>query len=380
MPCAAGLALLAADAERGPLQRVHTSGGSKMNKDEAQKRADRIRAFRAELAEAEADKVLVLTSDQRAQLTLFHNQLLQKLSGDFDVDTSGDQKQLSMGMRIVSFLGAAAISAAVFFFFYRFWGFLSTPVQVALLLAAPVLATLGIEVARRRERTLYFAAIVGLVAFACFVLNLSMLGQIFNITPSQNAFLVWSAFAFILAYTYDIRILQVAGILSLMGWLAATVGTWRGCYWLSFGERPENFVIAGFVIFGLSFLPHRKHAGFPPYYRTFGLLAVFIAVLILSNWGGQSYLPFTRKSIEYLYQIAGFTVSGLTIWIGIHEHWSGTINLGSTFFTIFLYTKFFDWWWVWMPKYLFFLVLGLVAVLLLFILKRLRAASQEVLE
>ena len=349
-----------------------------MNKNEAQERADRIRAFREELAQAETEKILVLTPDQGAQLTSYHNRLLDKLAGDFDVDTSGEQKQLSMGMRIISFLGAAAISAAVFFFFYRFWGVISTPMQVALLVAAPVLAALGIEFAKRRERTLYFAAIVGLVAFACFVLNLSMLGQIFNITPSQNAFLVWSAFAFILAYTYGIRILQVAGILSLLGWLAATVGTWKGCYWLSFGERPENFIIAGLPIFGLSFIKHKKHEDFPRYYRVFGLLVVFIAVLILANWGRISYLPFNIKAIEYSYQVIGFAASGLTIWIGIRNHWPGTVNLGSTFFTIFLYTKFYDWWWTWMPKYLFFLVLGLVAVLLLFILKRLRGTSREV--
>ena len=40
---------------------------------------------------------------------------------------------------------------------------------------------------------------------------------------------------------------------------------------------------------------------------------------------------------------------------------------------IFLYTKFFDWWWDVMPKYLFFLVLGLTAVLLLVVMRRLRA-------
>ena len=349
-----------------------------MNKDEAQQRADRIRAFRAELAEAEREQALMLTAEQRARLQSYHDQFLHKLAGDFDVDTSGEQRQLSIGMRVVSFLGAAAISAAVFFFFYRFWGLLSTPVQIALLVAAPVLATLGIEFAGRRERTLYFAAIVGLVAFACFVLDLSMLGQIFSITPTQHAFLVWSGFALILAYTYGIRILQVAGILSLMGWLAATVGTWRGCYWLSFGERPENFIIAGLAIFGLSFIPHRKHSEFPPYYRIFGLLAVFIAVLILANWGAISYLPFPRKAIEYVYQVIGFVGTGFTIWVGIREHWPGTTNLGSTFFAIFLYTKFFDWWWDWMPKYLFFLVLGLAAVLLLLVLKRLRDMSREV--
>jgi uncharacterized membrane protein len=343
-----------------------------MNKGEAQKRTDRIRAFRAELAEVERDGAITLAPEQRNRLVSYHDRLMQRLAGDFDVDTSGEQKQLSIGMRIVASLGAAAIAAAVFFFFFRFWGLLTTTQQVAVLVASPVLATMGIEIAARRERTLYFAAIVGLVAFACFVLDLSMLGRIFNITPSQNAFLVWSGFAFILAYTYGLRILQVAAILSLAGWLAATVGTWSGCYWLSFGERPENFIAAGLAISGLSFLPHLRHSDFPAFYRIFGLLAVFIAVLILANYGLISYLPHSREIIEYLYQVVGFVGSGLTIWIGIRQRWPGTTNLGSTFFAIFLYTKFFDWWWDWLPKYLFFLLLGLVALLLLLILKRLR--------
>ena len=38
-----------------------------------------------------------------------------------------------------------------------------------------------------------------------------------------------------------------------------------------------------------------------------------------------------------------------------------------------MYTKFYDWWWEIMPKYLFFLALGLTAVLTLLILRRLRA-------
>jgi predicted RND superfamily exporter protein len=32
-----------------------------------------------------------------------------------------------------------------------------------------------------------------------------------------------------------------------------------------------------------------------------------------------------------------------------------------------------DWWWDWMPKYLFFLVIGLISVALLVVFKRLRA-------
>jgi hypothetical protein len=34
------------------------------------------------------------------------------------------------------------------------------------------------------------------------------------------------------------------------------------------------------------------------------------------------------------------------------------VNTGITFFVIFLYTKFFDWWWDALPKWLFFLLLA----------------------
>ena len=347
-----------------------------MNKDQAQLRADRVRAFQEELAAVEREGVLTLSDEQRAPLWAHHTRLLATLAEAFDVDVTGEQKQLSWGMRIIAFLGAAAISAAVYFLFHRFWGHLHTAIQVAVLVSAPVLGVVGVQRAARRERTGYFAAIVALVAFACFVLDLAMLGQVFNITPSQNAFLAWAAFALILAYGFDLRLLQIAGILSLMGYLAATVGVWRGCYWLSTGERPEHFIVAGAFIFGLSFIPHRGFTAFPGAYRLFGLLAVLIAILVLGNWGAGSTLPLHPKTVEHLYQVAGFVVSGVVIWAGVRQHWPGTTNLGSTFFAIFLYTKFFDWWWDWMPRYLFFLVLGLVAILLLLVLKRLRATSR----
>jgi uncharacterized membrane protein len=349
-----------------------------MHKEQAQQRADRIRAFQEELAILEQEKILSLPKDQRSRLVEYHDEILRSFAGQFDIDTTSTQKQMSLGMRIVSFLGAAAISAAIFFFFYRIWGLISTPFQVALLISAPILASLGVEIAARKEKTFYFAAIIGLVAFACFVLDLSMLGRIFNITPSQNAFLAWALFAFILAYTYGLRILLVAGIIALTGYLSATVGTWSGCYWLSFGERPENFIAAGLILFSLSFIPHRSYYEFPPYYRVFGLLAVLLSMLILANWGRVSYLAFPYKYVQYLYQITGFIASGLVIWVGIARRWSGLTNLGSTFFAVFLFTKFYDWWWNWMPKYLFFLVLGLFAILLLLVLKRLRALNREV--
>ena len=113
----------------------------------------------------------------------------------FDVDTTTTQKQMSLGMRIASLLGALALAASAFLFFYRVWGLITTPIQIMILIAAPILAVVAMHYARKREPTPYFTAVLGLVAFAAFVLNIHVLGGIFNITPSQNAFLAWAAFA-----------------------------------------------------------------------------------------------------------------------------------------------------------------------------------------
>jgi len=349
-----------------------------MQKEAAQRRADRIQAFRTELEQLEAEGVLSLGAEQKIGLDAYHRTLLAEIAREFDVDVTGTEKQLSWGMRIVSFLGALAISAALFFFFNRFWGLLDTWTQVAILLAAPLLATVAAEFASRRERSLYFTSLLSLVALTCFVLNLSVLGVIFNITPSQNAFLAWGAFALILAYGYGLRLLLVAGLTCLMGYLAATVGTWSGCYWLSFGERPENFIAAGALMAMVPLIPHRKYPQFPGIHRVYGLLAIFIAILILANWGHISYLPWSAKHIEYFYQTAGFVIAGGAIALGIRRRWSGVTNLGCTFFVLYLYTKLFDWWWNWMPKYLFFLLLGFMAIGLLLVLQRLRRAGREV--
>jgi uncharacterized membrane protein len=348
-----------------------------MLKQDAQRRADRVQAFREELAQLEAEEVLRLDEGQRRRLEDHHRALLARLAEQFDIDVSGADRQLSWGMRIVSFLGALAVSAAVFFFFYRFWGLLDTPAQVAILVAAPLVATLAVDFVARRERTLYFTSLLSLVALTCFVLDLSVLGAIFNITPSQNAFLCWGGFALILSYGYGLRLLLVGGMTCLMGYLAATVGTWSGCYWLSFGERPENFIAAGAILALVPLIPHRRYPQFAAIYRVYGLLAVFIAILILANWGHVSYLSWSATHIEYLYQAAGFVAAGAVIALGIRRHWRGVTNLGCTFFVLYLYTKLFDWWWDWMPKYLFFLLLGLIAVGLLLGMQRLRLTGRE---
>ena len=347
---------------------------STLNRTEAQQRADDIAVFNRELARLEAEQVLSLGDDQRASLHAHQQQLLASYRAAFDIDHDSQARQLSLGMRIASFLGALALAASLFFLFYQFWGLFGEVSQVAILLAASLGSCVLTLWLSRRDDSGYFSKLAALLALTCFVLNITMLGQIFNITPSDKALLPWAAYALLLAYACQARLLLAAGILCLLAFIAARVGSWGGLYWLSFGERPENFLPAALLIFAVPLLiEQRRYEGFAVIYRVFGLLALLLPVLVLGHWGEASYLDHAPALIEGGYQVLGFVLSAALIWLGARRGWADVVNTGLVFFVVFLYTKLFDWWWALMPKYLFFLLLGLVAVLILLVLRRLRS-------
>jgi hypothetical protein len=105
------------------------------------------------------------------------------------------------------------------------------------------------------------------------------------------------------------------------------------------------------------------------------MIMIFLPILVLSNWGDISYLNWSADMIEGVYQFIGFALSATAIWLGINRQWGDVTKTGNVFFILFLYTKLFDWWWDWMPKYIFFFVLGLTALLALMVFKRIRQSN-----
>ena len=348
------------------------------SKEEAQQRADRIGHFNAELKSLAEENVLRLNDDQLASINSYHNNLLSRYSETFDIDTSSKEKQLSLGMRIASFLGALALAASVFFLFYQFWGRFSTVLQITILIIAPVVMLAATLYVAQHEKTGYFSKLLALITVACFVLNVFVLGQIYNITPSDKAFIAWGALAFLLAYACDVRLLLAAGIICIGGVLSARIGVWSGCYWIYFGNRPENFLPVAAIFFALPFvIRHHRYTAFEPIYRVFGLLVFLIPVLVLSYSGSISYFYLDNDAIEAVYQVIGFVSCAGLIAFGIRRGLSDVVNTANTFFVIYLYTKLYEWCWDWMPKYLFFFLVGLIAVLILFIFKRLRGLMKS---
>src|SRR5262245_23012954 len=121
-------------------------------------RASQVQAFKAELIQL-AKEGIVLEAGTLDRIRAHHGALL--------ADTPDER--LSLGMRVASTVGAIALSAAIFFLFYRFWGALSTPGQVALLIAVPVVLVALTDRLYRWEKSGYFAALAALAACAAFI-------------------------------------------------------------------------------------------------------------------------------------------------------------------------------------------------------------------
>ena len=343
-----------------------------LGRREAQQRADRLRTFRQVLDEIERGGILALSEEQRAVLDPFLDKSLRDLAAQYDVDTSESQKQLSLGMRVISALGGLALCAAVFLFFYRFWGSIPTAGQVSILIATPLIGLAAMHFVSQRERTLYFTGLIGLVTFASFVLNLVVLGQIFNIISSPNAFLSWGAFAMALAYAYGLRMLLGAGLICWLIFVPATLVSWTGVTWQSFFQRPETVLVCGAATVALSLLVREDFSGT---FCLIGLLAIYAPVLELWHNGSSSFFSLDSTIIERAYQVVAFLAAALTIWFGIRTERTSIMNLGAAAFTLFLFIKFVDWWWDWMPKYIFFFLVGSIAIGLLLAFRKLREAA-----
>lgn len=350
---------------------------SELSRHQAQQEADRLNAFRAQWQALERDGVLALTAEQRVRLEEYIEGKLVEYRARFDIDTTAGAKQLSWGLRIASTLGGFSLCVAVVLLFQYYWGSLTTAMQVGVVGLAPLAALAGTEYAARKERTLYFAALLSLVAMASFVMNLVVLGEIFNFVSTHNAFLAWSVFAFAVAYHYGLRIPLVVGIAAMLSWLSAQVLAMQGFHWVAFGERPEHFLVAGAVVFAAPLVVrHGRNTDFPVAYRYTGMISFYVAVLALVSSGNWSYLPWAAKAVEFFYEIAGLTVAAMAVWLGIRRTWTEVVYVSAGFFTLFLYIRLFRWWWDWLPHYVMFFVVGAIAIAVMLLLKRLRGLME----
>jgi uncharacterized membrane protein len=347
-----------------------------MDRAAAQRRADQVRAFQAELAALRDEGVFTPDPAVRERLAVHHATLLAGLAEQYDADTTPATARLSLGMRVAALLGAVALIAAVVLFFLRYWGSIPVPGQVALLTAAPLLMLWATEFAMRQPGARPLAELFALVALGAFVLQLSALHSIFTLRDSPHAFLAWAALGLALGHGYAFRGPGLAGVALMAWWLVtmlaeATGGTWRDPL-----RVPEHAVVAGCVLFALGLLTRLGPHEMPPLYRMVGLVVAFVPMLLLSTSGDLSGLGLSRMTTEILFQSLTLATSVAVIAFGVRRGWRETLLTGTGAFLVLAVIKSVDWFWDWLPRYLYFLLLGLVAVLVVLVLRRWRLAGR----
>ncbi|HYN04264.1 MAG TPA: hypothetical protein VE359_17580 [Vicinamibacteria bacterium] len=75
------------------------------------------------------------------------------------------------------------------------------------------------------------------------------------------------------------------------------------------------------------------------------------------------------------YELASFALAVLAIAVGSRRGWR---EVETAFLVLCLPARFFDWWWDWTPRWLFFLVIGALAVAMLLSLCWIRSTGLRV--
>jgi hypothetical protein len=350
--------------------------GMTMDRAAAQQRADQVRAFQAELAALQEEGVFTPDPAVHERLAAHHTTLLAGLAEQYDADTTPATARLSLGMRVAALMGAVALIAAVVLFFLRYWGSIPVAGQVVLLSAAPLLMLGATEFATRRAGARPLAELFALVAVGAFVLQLSAFQSIFTLRDSPHAFLAWAALGLALGHGHAFRGPGLAGVALLAWWLVtmlaeATGGTWRDPL-----RVLEHAVLAGCGLFAVGALARIGPPEMPPLYRLVGLLVVFVSMLLLATSGDLSGLGLARQTTELLFQFLTLAASVMAVAVGVRLGWRESLLTGTVAFLMLAVIKSVDWFWEWLPRYLYFLLLGLVAVLVVLVLRRWRLAGR----
>jgi hypothetical protein len=224
-------------------------------------------------------------------------------------------------------------------------------------------------VAGHIERTRYIAAVMAVVACGAFVLQTVLIGQIFNLRSSPHLLLLWGAFALATAVPWRFVLPFSLGVLALVCYAGALSLWLAGMAWVEFIPRPEPMMVAAALLLPFSSRVPRElvMAG-----RSVLLIQVLGPLLLLSAVKELSLLPLDPASARVAYQWLAAAAGIAVVGIGVRNSFDEVILIGALFGGLFLLTRFVDWWWDWMPRYLFFLILAAVALGWIWALRRLR--------
>jgi uncharacterized membrane protein len=316
--------------------------------------------------------VPVLSPQQLAAVRAYHDQLVAKLAAEFDIDRTEEAGRLSRGMQLASFFAAVTLTAAVYSLVSRYWARIDLPAQATLLCAFPLIALVGVELAARRERTLYVASLFAIVGYGTYWLAVGVLSETLNIPIAPPWIWGGALFGVALALPYRFRLILGIGLLSLIVAIAGTIFQAAGYPWTDIVQHLDVLTATAFASVVLAPRLAELDRPFGAVARAVGCGVGLLGLLIMSTAGGLSLLPAGAETRKIIYQAAMLIVCVTLLVIGIRRTWNEVVHLTAVALTMFLLVRFVDWFWETLPGYVFFSILAAIAFAWLLVLRRIR--------
>ncbi len=338
-----------------------------------QQRVLDIASFREELTRLEREGVTVLDPQTSEHVHAHHDAVLASLADLANVDLTPADAKLSVGMRIATLLGAAALAAAYGFYVSSVWATLPLMQQLLMVTVPSLILVMLTHLTAVRERTGYVAAVFATVAVIALWIGLVAVGTLFNLPDTRNLLLAVGVFALTLAYMYGLGLPLLIGIVTIGGWCWSLVSIPLGLFWRDGFAYFDPVAVLGLIYLLMPRVLPRP-AGSGGIWRTVGAMAFGAAVVVLGMNARLSLLDGSvdPQWIEGGYQALAVLALPLLMVLGVRREWTGVTAVAVICFVLFLVMRLDDWFWDYLPKWLFFLLVGLLALLVLLLLRQLR--------
>ncbi len=298
--------------------------------------------------------------------------LAEQLRGSYEVKGFDWMRLAKYSFWIALFCGAIAVGSLIIDDSVIRWLkqlYYTPDIVISILsgIAAAVLFLIGRRWEKRHPEKIFSNEAViftGILFTACCI---AYLGKTFDNGSGHFSLLfLISVFVYgILAWRMDSRLIWLFTLISLGSWFGTETGYqthWSG-YFLGM-NYPLRFVLFGFILVG-SFHLLKSRQWFRRFWEltyVTGLLYLFMSLWLLSIFGNLGSIDtwWHIKQISLFYWgIISAVIAGGFLLYGLKTKEVISREFGITFLLIFIYTKYFEYFWEHTNKTLFFGILGI---------------------
>jgi hypothetical protein len=219
---------------------------------------------------------------------------------------------------------------------------------------------------------LYVASLSAVVAYGTFWLAVGVLSWRLNIPVTPPFIWAGVVFGFGLAIPYGFRLVLAAALATLAVALSGSMFSAAGVEWPELVSRPDLLMLSAFSLLLLMPPLMQLDRGFGAVTRLVAFGIGLLALLVLSVSGSSSAVPIDATVIAGIYQGVMLVTCVGTLVVAIRRRWHETVALVTAMFALFLVTRYVDWFWDLLPRYVFFLALAALAFGSLLALGRMR--------